>query len=173
MTVKFNSNESAKVGLWFVKGTEKAAHRAAVAAAAKLVNHIVVDVIPREPHPPIDRGLYRAAWRHRRTNDGAIVFNTAPHAPFIEHGVRAGNVKPGRAMLIALAGWVRRKGIVSGRGKAAITEARQAAFAIAMSMKKRGIFNRGRGLRILEKASRRIERFFKDEYKRELHRALR
>lgn len=144
-------------------GVKVAAMRGLYSAAIRTVQHIQTSVIPAEPRVPVDRGIYRAGWRAEHIPEGALVVNRVPHAIFIEYGVRAANVKPGRAMIDALAEWVRRKGIEkSGTG------ARQVAFAIAMSMKKKGIFNGGNGLRILEKAARRIPRFISEEIGREI-----
>ncbi len=86
-------------------------------------------------------------------------------AGIIEDGARAENIKVGKIMIDALEAWVKRKGI--GKGE---MEPRQIAWAIAISMKKRGIFNGGKGLKILAKAVVGIDRWFAEELKREIER---
>lgn len=168
----FDASQHEEVRKWLDRGFEKAAERAMVAAAAKLVSTIQNEIIPKEDPQPVDRGLYRAGWRFKKIPKGAEVFNAVPHAPIVEYGARAANVKVGRAMINALTAWVLRKGIVSGKGKAAKNEARQVAFAIANSMRKKGIFNRNgkEGLRILEKALERLGDFLSEEFPAEIRR---
>ncbi len=170
----FEASKPHEVGAYFQKGTEAAGKRALFAAAARLVSHIQTEVIPREMPQPVDRGLYRAGWRFKRLKDGAEVYNVTPQGPLIEDGVRAKNVKRGRKMINALVAWVRRKGIVKGRGKNAMAEARSVAFAIAARMKRTGIFNRGgkKGLRILKKALERAPEFVQEEFKREVEKGI-
>lgn len=170
MPKKFDLSQREEVGRWLEEGTDQAALRAMRATAARLVSHIVTEVIPTESRPPVDRGLYRASWRHRSDPKGAEVYNSSPQAPIIEYSARAANVKVSRKMIDALASWVRRKGIV-GKGKGAAAEARGVAFAIAASMRKKGIFG-PKGLRILEKASARVEEFFREELVREMGRSF-
>jgi len=99
---------------------------------------------------------------------GAVVFveiyNTAPHAPFIEYGVRAANVKPGTAMITALVKWVKRHGMASDDQEATVI-----AWKIVKSMQKRGIFNRGgtSGLGILKKALLKLD-WIQEEVDREI-----
>ena len=172
MGAKFDVSQAPEVARWLEKGFEKAGERAMVATAARLVAHIQNEIIPNLEPPPVDRGLYRAGWRHKAVKGGAEVYNSTPHAPFIEHGVRAENVKVGRRMIDALAAWVLRKGI-AGKGRGAKAEARQIAWAIAMKMKERGIFARGKGFRVLEKAVAHVGRFLDEEFKREVAREFR
>lgn len=136
---------------------EKAARAGVVSAGARIVAHIVNELIPSEPRVPVDRGAYRAGWRSEPTPEGVEIYNVAPHAPFIEYGVRSQNVKIGRQMLEDLARWVVRKGIGTS------AEAPSIAFAIAKSMQKRGIFNEGKGLRILERAMKLSGEFLIEE----------
>jgi len=147
----------------------QAALRGLRAAGQRLVGHIQNVVIPGESQVPVDRGTYRAAWRSTNAPDGCLVHNDAPHAVFIEDGVRDENVKIGRRMIDALASWVRRKGIVADapRGSRGVA-ARQIAFAIAQSMKKRGIFG-GKGLKILKKGRARVPDFIAEEVEREIN----
>jgi len=88
-----------------------AARKGLFSAALKTVAAIQTKAIPNAKPSPVDRGRYRAAWRARKTDYGAIVENLVPYAGPIEYGVRAGNVKPGRAMITAIAEWAKRKGI--------------------------------------------------------------
>lgn len=113
-------------------------------AALRLQNVITTVLIPSRTPQPVDRGVYRAGWRTVLEADGATIENLEPHAIFIEYGVRAENVKPGRAMLTALVGWVLRHGLAS----AAV--APKVAWAIAKAQQKRGIFRNGAGLGIVK-----------------------
>lgn len=117
-------------------------------AAQRGQQKIVAEIIPSRSPPPVDRGTYRGGWSvDPLPDEGAIIYNDELHALVIEHGARADNVKIGRSMIQALTEWVMRKGI-AGAGKEAV----RAAWAIARSMQKRGIFNRDgkEGLGILE-----------------------
>jgi len=162
----FEAGHEESVRVWLDQGFEKAAERALLATGNRLVATIQNEIIPKEEPKPVDRGIYRAAWRAKKIKGGAEVYNTAPHAVFIEYGVRAQNVKIGPAMINALEQWVMRKGIASKK------EARSVAYAIAMSMKKKGIFNRGGrgGLRILDKALDRLGDFLNKEFQVEIRR---
>ena len=158
---------------------EKAKQAGIYSAANRLLQHIVTVVVPGEKPPPTDQGLYNASWEIEQIRNGAILFNTAPHAAVIEHGARAENIKVGRKMIDALAEWVVRKGLL-GKGKGSIQtrsqeqEAQSTAWAIAQNMRKRGIFNRdAEGLHIAEKASKKAPQFVIEEIKAELEEALR
>jgi len=166
MAKVFDASRPEEIRHWLEAGFEKAAERAVLATAARLISHIQNDVIPKEDPKPVDRGLYRAGWRMKAIRKGAEVYNTVPHAPIIEYGARAQNIKIGRVMIDALERWVIRKGIA---GKA---DARGVAFAIANSLKKKGIFNRGGpgGLRILEKALVKLGDFLSREFPVEIRR---
>ncbi len=173
-------------GRWLTKlegGMLKAAKLGLYSAGLRLQEHIQTGVIPGEKPPPVDRGTYRAAWKTKREGDGSavLVYNATTQALFIERGVRAGNVKIGRAMISALAEWVRRKNIgakttISKKGvarvkKATLEEATSIAWAIAKGMQKRGIFNRGEdggGLRVLAKAEKMAPKYMREEIAREL-----
>ena len=122
----------------------KAAHRGLYAAALKGVQIIQTQIIPSRTPQPVDKGLFRAGWKAGPITGGAFIENREPHAPFIEHGVRAENVKPGIAMIFSLALWVQRKGLADG------PEALRRAYAIAYAAKRRGIFNGGQGFKILD-----------------------
>lgn len=187
---KFSIKQSGE----FIKATEEkiqsAQKRALLAAGYRLTNHIVNVTIPAEPRMPVDRGIYRGGWRVRRVPKevAVLVYNVAPHAGIIEEGVPANNVKISKAMIDALTSWVLRKGIVKKtRSKKSKIEARQVAWAIAQSMRQKGIFQqapqgilgsflsklgfRGKGgLRILAKAARNAPHFIAEELRREMKR---
>lgn len=165
--VVFDVAQNAQVARWLEQGMDKAAKRALLATSARLVAHIQTEVIPNLKPQPVDKGLYRAAWRFKRTPEGAEIYNTAPYASHIEYGVRAKNIKVGRLMINALAAWVKRKGIASGK------ETRGVAFAIAMDMKKRGIFQGGKGFRVIEKALTRVREFVDQAVADEVRRQFR
>lgn len=155
-------------------GMKKAAMRGLLAAANRTVNHIVTGIIPALTRRPVNRGVYRAGWRAQPEPNGASVLNSVPHAVFIEHGVRPENVKIGRKMIEALTEWVRMKGIggkVNQHGflvkRPSMKQAEATAWAIAKSMKRRGIFGIV-GLGVLKKAGRKIPTFIREEVAREI-----
>ncbi len=132
-------------------------------AAARGVQIIVTEIIPSRIPQPVDRGLYRAGWRFRLEFDGAWIENNEPTAEIIEGGVRAENIKIGRAMIQALTEWVVRKGLTDAE------DAPRAAWAIAKSMQRKGIFGGGKGLRIFEEFyTRRLDPLIKGEIDREI-----
>lgn len=168
----FDAKDAGRVAKHIQKAVEESAQKALLSTAARIVGHIIADVIPSLPRPPVDRSAYRAGWRFTPSGDGAEVYNAMPYASIIEYGARAENIKVGRKMIDALAQWVLRKGLVArGRGKAAKAaaevEARRMAWAIAMKMKAKGIFDEGKGLRVLEKALKMLPQFFAEEWRRE------
>ena len=141
----------------------KAVVRGIHSAAIRLVGLIQTSIIPSLHPTPVDRGVWRAGWKYEQLEDGSEIYNDEPHAPFIDFGVRAENVKPGKKMIDALAAWVERKGLVS-KGESA----RSIAFAIANRMKKRGIFNQGAGFRVIQQVENRADGILKQEISREL-----
>lgn len=176
----FTTDELDKFDEWLHKGFAKGARRGLLSAAMRMVSIIQTDVIPGESPPPIDIRVYASGWRAEPTEKGADVVNTVPYASIIEKGARAENIKIGRAMIDALTAWVLRKGFAgkparsqSGKTQQAV-DARNIAWAIAISMKKRGIFNRGgsQGLRIGEKARTIAVKFIPEEVAREIQREL-
>lgn len=110
-----------------------------IAAGAHGLRVLVIEILPSRIPQPVDRGVFRAGWKLRVGPDYVEIYNDEAHAIFIEEGVRGSNVKPGRAMLEALASWALRKGLASDA-----KEATSIAWAIARSMQKKGIFV-GRG----------------------------
>ena len=149
-----------------VKGLRSAAHRG--------VQKIVAEIIPSKKPQPVDRGIYQAGWHAMDQEGGADIENLQPHAVFIEEGVRAANVKIGRAMIQALAEWAQRKGLLGRRARSASGKARQdkeaqsAAWAIAKSMQRRGIFGQ-HGLGILrELVEKHLEEIVREEVEQEI-----
>jgi hypothetical protein len=249
---KFRSNITARIRMGVRKGALSAGQRTLQLIQGKLIQEC-------QPHPPVDRGLYRAGWQVHGdlVTTPLIISNKVPYAPIIEYGARASNIKIGRAMLTALAEWAQRKGLTGGRkaakkaslpakekgslgdkakpAKAAkkghkspsildkktarkiaklikdikafmkrmrigggmliarirheagyvesesITkttatddEAMAIAWAIAMHMQKVGIFNGGKGLRVLEKAKKvLVKEYLQQEMQREVAKAVR
>ncbi len=144
---------------------QRAAVKGLRSAGLRCVQVIVTQIIPGKTPQPVDRGVYRAGWRSVPLPDGATVENLEPVAILIEEGVRAENVKPGRKMIDALAEWAVRKGFAS-----AGPEARSAAFAIAKSMQRRGIFGQA-GMNILgELIEKYADRICEEEIEREIGR---
>lgn len=143
----------------------EAAIRGVQAAAARCIQVIVTKIVPSRSPQPVDRGVFRAGWKWLPISMGAEIFNTEPHAAFIEHGVRASSVKPGGAMIRALAEWVVRKRLATG------AEAISVAWRIAKTMRKRGIFNGGQGFKILDELKREHARpLIREEVAREIAR---
>ncbi len=119
---------------------EKGRRAGMLSAGMRLVGVIQNELIPQaKPHPPEDQGAYKAAWHAEPTATGADVYNDSPHAPIIEYGARAANIKVGRKLIDALSEWIVRKGL-AGKGRGSIQarahadEVRSFAFAIAKSM---------------------------------------
>ena len=187
-TIKFDISQADEVARHLGLSIDKAAKRAVLSLAVRIVQHITTYIIPRESPQPVDRGAFRAGWRAKKEPDGASVKNTLPYAGVIEYGARAENIKIGRKMIDALTAWVIRKGIGLSRNVASRRvnraqmqfylqwQARRVAWGIAMSMLKKGIFNRQDargGLRVLEKALKIAEHAFADELRREIEREYR
>jgi len=145
----------------------KAAIKGLHSAASSSVQVITTRIVPSLTRQPVDRGLYRAGWRAIAEKDGATIENNEPHAAFIEYGVRGSHVKIGARMIVALTEWVTRKGLASGK------EAVRAAWAIAKSMQRRGIFNGGSGLQILYTLEQKyLSNIVEEEVAREIEKVL-
>jgi hypothetical protein len=174
-TIRFDIRESKQLKTWIDEGVSRAAKRAAFATGLRVVNHIVTVLIPAANPPPEFDRHYASGWRAEPTPGGCDVVNNIPYAAVIERGARAENIKIGRKMIDALSEWVRRKGMAADPTPSDPSGTRGVAFAIAMNMKKMGIFNRDgqKGLRILEKASKAAPGFFLAELKTELKREMR
>jgi hypothetical protein len=99
-------------------------------AAIKGQSWIVTKILPSiEPYPPFDMGAFRAGWNFKATEDGAIIFNPVPHAPFINFGVPKPRVS-GRHLVE----WVIRKNIADSKN------APRVAWLIARKINARGLF---------------------------------
>jgi hypothetical protein len=156
----------------FEQQYKRAAYLGLVSAAMKGVQEIQTKIIPSRTPQPVDRGVYRAGWRVvLEPPDAVVIENSETHAIFIEHGVRAERVKPGRKMITALTEWILRKGL-DLRGDTP----QQVAWRIARAMQRRGIFNpppRVGGLGILaELVQSRLPTLIPEHVGREVQRAI-
>lgn len=180
MTVSFRIDQGDEFARWLKEGLATAAHAGVTSAAVRTLSHITNELLPAANPQPVDTGAYRAGWRVEVTEAGADVVNTLPYAAIIEFGARPENVKVGKAMILALKLWVLRKGFFGldskGKKKADTDgQAESTAWAIAVAMKKRGIFNRGedKGLRIGEKAEAYAKGIIGEEIRGEIARRVR
>jgi hypothetical protein len=145
-------------------------------AALRGVVEIQTRIIPQLVPQPVDRGVYKAGWMATRDNDGASIENSAPHASFIENGVRASSIKIGKVMIEALTEWVIRKGLVSetillsGATAVSTSDAVSIAWSIARGMKRKGIF--GQGLQVVPKLEELLPEIIGREVTREVTRAI-
>jgi hypothetical protein len=137
------------------------AHRGMKSAALFGIQTIITKLIPQaKPHPPVDKGLYRAAWR---VQDNGVdkpveIVNNAPHALFIEYGVRASNVKIGRKMISALAEWSKRHQKSTSKSK--VSDTRDGSSEIKKGPKS----EKSKGVKFqkdLEKLVKRLSSFIK------------
>lgn len=143
------------------------ARRGILSAANRMVNIIVTETIPNTKPTPVDLSIYRAAWRADEDQEGAYYENDAPHAGAIEDGVKASRVRISRQMITNLTAWVGRKFGWTG------AEAAKSAWRIALAMTKHGIFNRGQGLKIMQRATEQhAQAVIEQEVEREVLRAL-
>jgi hypothetical protein len=170
----FKSGDLDGLEKWLNDKLSDGLKRGVVSAAFRTLGVIQNVIIPGEQPQPVDTGAYRAGWRVETTERGADIFNDLPEAPIIEWGARAENIKVGRALIEALAEWAKRKGfapdhIPKGGGDRAYESI---AWAIATAMRKRGIFNRNgqSGLRVAEKAVKRLKEYVHEEVAREMKR---
>lgn len=199
LTIQQAANYFGKGGPLAAKIREASA-RGLLSAAERAVQQIVTREIPAKLPPPIDRRVYAAGWHSERLPQGAAIYNAVPYAAAIEDGVPAGNVTFSTKMQVALAEWAQRKGISARRGRrlasgggkrpsvnrtgvardpaAARLQSIQpdvwaVAGAIMHVLKRRGIFNRGRGLRVLaEFAEKRLPAIIEEEVNRELQKVV-
>lgn len=162
---------------WVQKGITGAVMRGFLSTAQRTVQYITTELIPGEEQPPVFMHAYAAGWRAEKTDKGADIVNTIPYASVIEDGARPENIKIGKAMIEALTNWVLVKGLV-GRARRGVqrqeqlVEARNIAWAIALHMKKVGIFNRNgrKGLKIAARAKVKAREYLPEEVRRELRR---
>lgn len=163
---------------WLKGGYMKAAKRGILSAAQRTVSHIVTELIPGEEFPPVFNGPFRAGWRAEPTERGADIVNTIPYSGVIDKGARAENIKIGRRMIDAITEWVTRKGFVGKLSRSdskraeQIVSARNIAWAIAINMKKVGIFNRNgrKGLAFSDRAKKFAVKIAPEEIGREISR---
>jgi hypothetical protein len=187
--IVFDAANYEEFNTWALAGIRKGAIDGMLSVAMRTVNVITTQIIPNEKPPPVDRAIFRAGFRVEKFDTGATVVNSVPWAVIVDQGVRGENVKIGRKMIDALAEWVLRKNIVWSPSTNKLTiaakpkneaqkrtresDARHLAWAIAMSMKKNGIFNREfRGLQISAKAAREALKFAPKEIKAQIAREL-
>lgn len=142
-------------------------------AGERAIQKIVTEIIPSRSPEPVDRGTYKAGWKTEVVDEDTVVIdNSEPHAPIIEGGARAENIKIGTVMLTALSQWAMRKGLADDE-----EEALNIAWAIAKAMQRRGNFNRyqgGTGLYIMgELRDEYLKDILREEVKREVERAVR
>jgi hypothetical protein len=159
-----------------------AADRGLLSAVTRLQEVIVTEIIPAEDPPPINTRAYATAWTDHpvKIAGGYMIKNSMPYAVIIDKGARAENIKVGRAMIDALTEWALMKGL-AGRPRGQVQRAKATsvaagiAWAIARSMQKKGIFNRGgeKGLRIAEKAAKLAPEIIREEVQREIAREFR
>ncbi len=180
MTVSFKSSEHREFADWLKEGMHGAVRGGLTSAAMRTLSHVTTVLIPMQDPQPVDTGAYRAGWRVDVTAEGADLVNTLPYATIIEDGARPENVKIGRAMIAALKAWVLRKGFFgldsSSKKKAdSDGQAESMAWAIAVAMKKRGIFNRmgKKGLGIARAARDFAISVIPEEVEREVRRRMR
>lgn len=84
-----------ELGLWGRTFLEEAK-----AAVMRGIQRSIPDLVKASP---VDTGLYAQSWDTEFTERGAIIGNTAPHAPIIEYGAR-----PFRPPLKPLLEWAKR-----------------------------------------------------------------
>ncbi len=182
--MKFEIEQHPEFVSWVSQEVHTAMHKAMLLTATRVVARINTEIIPNiHPHQPVDRGTARAGYRVESVGGKVFIVNHVLHSLFMEEGVRAENVKPGRAMIGALAAWAKRKGLdVSKYQTQAMGSKRESlsvsaepytklAWGIAKSMKKKGIFgaqNMPSGLQIVHRAMSDVKTWLSDEMKREL-----
>jgi hypothetical protein len=153
----------------------QAAIRGLQSAGVKFTAAMKTEFIPRSGLRRY-RGIYAASWKSMKLVDGVMIYSDAPHAPLIEYRVRPG-MKIGRRLIEALLEWVTKLKVANTRyrtkkGKVRVhrateTERRRLAWAIAMSMQKRGMWQ-PIGLRIFTRALTRLPKYVHEEIRREM-----
>jgi len=114
------------------KGMKKAALKGALSGALRAVPIIQRATLKAKA---VNTGAFMRGWRARRHKLGAEVYNTAPHAAYVEEGRRPGARMPPPDVI---AKWSKRVKIRLGRGKARISRETM-GFLIARAIAKRGI----------------------------------
>lgn len=185
------------------KRMREAAAKGLLSAANRGKQQIITREIPEKTPPPIDKGVYRAGWMVEKLPKGAAIYNAVPYAAAVEDGVSGGNVVVSTKFQVALAEWAQRKGLVQRRGtrlaagapgggrqpkvnktgvardpaayriRSVSPEAWAVAGAIMHSLRKRGIFRRGQGLKVLATfAEKRLPAIIRQEVDREIQKAF-
>jgi hypothetical protein len=118
------------------------------------------EIAMTEPHEPVDRGTYKAAWTAEPVENGARIYNPLPYAAVIEHGRRPGKRQPPPGVLVD---WIRRKDFrhESGRDLTA-AEVRGLAYVIGKKIAEKGV----PGKKILERSMERLEPLILDEIRK-------
>ena len=161
-------------GVHMNKTLHEAAVKALREAANRTVTHIKTVTIPNTPNEvggdvkfePASSGDYKAAWRVKEIENGAEIRNDSPYAAHIEYGVK--NVKPGKKFREAIIEWLQAKQIQwaeldpQGKPTGNAMSYESMAFVIGQFLKKTGIFNKGKGMRVLERANKMIPQFIQD-----------
>jgi hypothetical protein len=132
-----------------LRATEKQMKKALHRAAVRGIRRVTEEIDKLGNRKPVDRGIYRAAWKALATDDGAVLFNDSPHAGFIEQGTRPHMppIEPLKAWVLRKFGpTLRREFKAAGGAKVlgkpmkdyAETAAAALAFAIAKSIARKG-----------------------------------
>jgi hypothetical protein len=150
MTVKVDLKNYAVFVDGVQKGLKTSMIRGVRSAARRLMNEIILRIVPSKIPEPFDRELYKAGWKVDNLINGALIRNEELHSAFIEYGVAADKVKISRQMIAMLRDWLVRKGYATEQ------DSRDKAWALARNLQRRGIFNRGKGFRPLQEA---LDRF--------------
>jgi hypothetical protein len=114
------------------KEMQKAALKGALSGALRAVPIIQRATMKAKA---VNTGAFMRGWRARRHKLGAEVYNTAPHAAYVEEGRKPGARMPPPDVI---AKWSKRVKIKLGRGKARISR-ESLGFLIARAIAKRGI----------------------------------
>jgi hypothetical protein len=138
-----------------------------LSAAMRGVQIIQTQIIPSRSPQPVDRAVYKGAWKVNPNTDGSVdIYNDAPHAVFIEDGVR--NPRMGAKARAALAEWATRKGLVTGGATA-----QQVAWRIAKAIQRRGYIFGQSGLGIFrELLEKHMDALIEEEVTREVNRLV-
>lgn len=108
----------------------------------------------------VNTGAFLRGWRAEKVEQGARVFNRAPHAAFVEEGR-----KPGKAPPVApIIKWMKQRGIAKGLKGGA----KKIAWLIARAIGRRGLLGR----KVMERSAKEMEKVVQREVIRELDKAL-
>lgn len=103
----------------------------------------------------VDTGGFLRSWRSVTTDTGVDLYNDAPHGAVVERGRRAGRKRP---PISVIARWLMRRLGLGAR------EARTRAFAVANSIKRRGLIGR----KIMKSAKQSLIDMAAEEIRHEL-----